>query len=91
MKRGAETSAADSIGFAVQGPSADDLTGSKVSLEFQGSEILRFARGTHQFGISGWQTESGYGYVGFFNGRLSVAARERHVVAKLLLARHSRS
>ncbi len=59
-------------------------------LGFEETEILHFMRGAHRFEIHRWETESGVGYVGFYDGKPSVAARERHVVAKLLLSRHSR-
>ena len=59
------------------------------SLVYEKPDILLFTRGSHRFEIHRWDTDGQVGYVGFYDGQISVVARERHVVAKLLLLRHS--
>jgi len=51
--------------------------------------VVHFSRGPHRFEVYESQSERGAGYAGYFDGRLSVVATDRHAVTRMLLKRHA--
>lgn len=51
-------------------------------------ESIHFTKGKHRFEILQTDSHGGPRYEGYFDGRLSVSAREKHVAARMLLRRH---
>lgn len=51
--------------------------------------VIHFSRGAHLFQIFRAPSDAGAVYLGFFDGRPSVAAGDRHTVTRMLLRRHA--
>jgi hypothetical protein len=50
---------------------------------------IQFTKGKHRFEIFQTNSHGGPRYEGYFDGRLSVSAHEKHVAARMLLRRHT--
>lgn len=50
--------------------------------------VICFTRGSHRFEVYRSRSERGVSYVGCFNGQVSEAGKERHLVARMLMRRH---
>jgi hypothetical protein len=55
-----------------------------------GRRIMLFRKAEHVFEVFQQSTDRGDSYLGFYDGRISVVAGRRELVAKMLLARHVR-
>ena len=51
--------------------------------------MIQFTKGKHRFEIFQTNSHGGPRYNGYFDGRLSVSAHEKHVAARMLLRRHT--
>jgi hypothetical protein len=49
---------------------------------------VHFTRGAHRFEIFQTPSRRGLRYLGYFDGQFSVAARDGHTAARMLLRRH---
>ena len=51
---------------------------------------VHFMRGSHRFEVHPTRSDWGVSYIGFYDGRPSVVAREKHLVTRMLLQRYAR-
>jgi hypothetical protein len=58
--------------------------------DFMGQKpIVHFSRGIHRFEVFQHLLGREVSYIGYIDGKPSVAAHERHVVTRMLLNRHN--
>jgi len=53
-----------------------------------GHPAVHFMRGSHRFEIHPTRSDWGVSYIGFYDGRASVAAHEKYLVVQMLLRKH---
>ena len=50
--------------------------------------VIHFRKGAHKFEVYQKQLDGRVGFLGFYDGRLSVASDDYHAVTRMLLRRH---